>query len=90
MSPSAHHWHGSVVLYVASHLDAYVRSKDLGIVSIETDTVIDHASNVVRRPDVFFIAADRIETATSGHLQRWGGFTGRGGERKQPDPRFGP
>jgi Uma2 family endonuclease len=51
VSPSPVRWHQKVVLYIAQELDHFVRERNLGEVSVDTDSVINRRRQSVYRPD---------------------------------------
>jgi Uma2 family endonuclease len=59
VTPSASHFHNVIRDKVSSRLRAFVTSHKLGDVSSETDMKL--IGEVVRRPDVAFIRAGRLE-----------------------------
>jgi Uma2 family endonuclease len=65
MSPSASFGHGAVVGYVVSKVADFVRMKKAGVVSVETDIVIDN--HVVLRPDFTFVSKRQLKIVR-GHI----------------------
>ncbi|HMD86930.1 MAG TPA: Uma2 family endonuclease [Terriglobia bacterium] len=59
VTPSATHFHNEIRDEVASRLRIFVKGRRLGDVTSETDVKL--AGEVVRRPDVAFIRAGRLE-----------------------------
>ena len=61
MSPSPVGRHQRIILNLASEMKSFVEKKDLGEVFISPfDVFLDEESNAVQ-PDIFFIAADRLD-----------------------------
>lgn len=59
VTPSASHFHNKIRDRVTARLQAYLDAQKLGEVTSETDLKL--AEDVVRRPDVAFIRAGRLE-----------------------------
>lgn len=66
MSPSYDFSHGRVQMLVASKLKEFAERRGLGLVGIETDTVVPRLGTVLR-PDVCFVAKSR-RSIIKGHL----------------------
>ncbi|MGD0220881.1 MAG: Uma2 family endonuclease [Terriglobia bacterium] len=59
VTPSASHFHNEIRDEVSSRLRTFVKTRKLGDVTSETDVKL--AGEVVRRPDVAFILAGRLD-----------------------------
>jgi Uma2 family endonuclease len=59
VTPSASHFHNTIRDDLNGRLRAFVKQRKLGEVTCETDLVL--VGEVVRRPDVAFIRADRLK-----------------------------
>ncbi len=59
VTPSASHFHNRILLRMTARLQAYLETNKFGEVTSETDMHL--VGEVVRRPDVAFIRAGRLE-----------------------------
>jgi len=65
VSPRPNYFHSSVVINLIGILQPYLRQKTLGQLLQDLDTPFDKFT--VRRPDILFIAADRIKSVVLGN-----------------------
>lgn len=62
------HVHGLLALELGARLSAFVRTRKLGVVTVESGYVLHRDPDTVRGPDVSFVRRDRRPPAERAHL----------------------